>query len=171
MFKINKNILRGFSALFLFIVVFYVFSYARTPRVYQPIQFNHYVHVKKNELPCTTCHLHVEEETTAGKPQTETCATCHSESISKSPEEKKVVQYVKKNEPIPWERLYKFKLNIFFSHRRHVAVGKINCVECHGDMPDRTAPPTKPLKKIAMNNCIRCHSSKNVTTDCNACHR
>ncbi len=167
----SKIIIYTLSVLTGVCALFYVISYARSPRVYQPVQFNHQVHVKKNELACTTCHMTVEEEMHAGKPQTETCGMCHAESVSKSPEEKKVVQYVQKNEPIPWERIYKFKLNIFFSHRKHVTDGKINCVECHGNMPDRTTPPTKPLVKITMNKCLNCHVQKKVTTDCNACHR
>lgn len=153
------------------LAVLYVLSAALPAKVRQPVQFNHYVHTKKNELPCTTCHLYVEAETYAGKPKIEICANCHSEPMSKSSEEKKVVGFVKQNKDIPWERLYRFRLNIFFSHRKHVVEGKVDCVECHGNMPDRKTPPSRPLTQITMNKCVGCHEKKNIQRDCNDCHR
>jgi hypothetical protein len=165
--------------LFFLIVVLYVLSYALTPKVYQPIKYSHYIHVKKNELSCDICHQYYEEEMFAGKPKIETCAMCHSSSISKSPEEKKVVQYVKKGKEIPWKKIYKFKnvglfkteVNVFFSHQRHIVFGKVKCKTCHGDMESMKTPPKVPLVKISMNRCINCHKKKKVTTSCNACHR
>src|SRR3989338_3812331 len=97
--KLHPRFRKGiFVALTVFAV--YVLASALPSNIHQPVQFNHYVHVKKNELPCTTCHLYVETETYAGKPKIETCANCHSEPMSKSEEEKKLVQYVKENKEI-----------------------------------------------------------------------
>jgi invasion protein IalB len=137
----------------------------------QPIAFNHKKHTGDLSLPCTTCHQSVEAQTFAGLPQTETCATCHAAPLTKNPEEEKIRQYASKGEKIPWQRIYRMPGDVFFSHRRHVVLAKVECATCHGKMAEQTTPPSRPLVNQTMAWCINCHQERRVSVDCNACHK
>ena len=137
----------------------------------QPIVFNHKKHAGELGLPCTTCHQSVEGQTFAGLPQTETCMMCHAAALTKNPEEEKIRKYATKGEKIPWQRIYLMPGDVFFSHRRHVALGKIDCATCHGKMAEQTTPPSRPLVNQTMAWCINCHQERRVSVDCNACHK
>lgn len=138
--------------------------------VTQPIQFNHKAHVEKG-LPCDGCHQSVEKAASAGIPKTETCMMCHQGAITDSPEEEKVRQYGDKGLQIPWQRVYEVQGHVYFSHRRHVALGGVECVQCHGPVGESTAPVTVAAVPVRMDRCVGCHTQKGVTIDCNACHR
>ncbi len=137
----------------------------------QPIAFNHKKHAGDLALPCTTCHQTVESQTFAGLPQTDTCMTCHAAALTKSPEEEKIRQYAAKGEKIPWNRIYHQPGYVFFSHRRHVVLGKVECATCHGKMVEQSAPPTHPLVKQTMQWCMACHEKRKVSLDCAMCHK
>ena len=137
----------------------------------QPIAFNHKKHTGDLSLPCTTCHQSVEAQTFAGLPQTETCVTCHAAPLTKNPEEEKIRQYASKGEKIPWQRIYRMPGDVFFSHRRHVVLAKVECATCHGKMAEQTTPPSRPLVNQTMAWCINCHQERRVSVDCNACHK
>jgi predicted CXXCH cytochrome family protein len=136
----------------------------------QPISFNHKIHAE-NEIECSTCHQLFETHISSGKPDLETCTTCHEEALTESKEELKLVEYIEAEEEIPWRRLNRLPDDVFFSHRRHVMVGKIECKTCHGDLGERSSPPTRPLIKKTMDMCIDCHREMEVTEDCISCHR
>ena len=138
--------------------------------VTQPIQFSHKAHVEKG-LPCDGCHQSVERASTAGIPQTDTCMMCHQGAITDSPEEEKVRQYAEKGVQVPWQRVYRVPAHVYFSHRRHVSLGNIKCVQCHGDVADSVVPVTVAAVPVQMDRCLGCHVQKGVTTDCDACHR
>ena len=140
-------------------------------RVYQPIAYNHRVHVENVGLSCTGCHEFAEQREAAGIPNQEFCMNCHEEKISDNPETDKIRQYAKKGEAIPWRRITYIPKHVYFSHRRHVAFGKIDCTTCHGKMGERESPPTRPLIPIRMETCISCHQQRGVNTDCLTCHR
>lgn len=135
----------------------------------QPISFNHKIHAD-NELACLDCHLYYMDHASSGRPQLETCAACHEESLSENKEQLKVVEAVQKGEEIPWERLYRVPEDVNFSHRRHVVLGKLECEVCHGDIGESTNPPARPLK-IKMKKCMKCHEAEKVSNDCISCHR
>lgn len=138
-----------------------------TPRgIRQPIQFNHQLH---QEAGCDMCHRYVYEEEFAGRPLAEICAACHDEPDSS--EKAILMGYLESEREIPWRRIYEVPSHVYYSHRRHVTVAKIDCAECHGDIGNSTSPPGKPLNKLTMKFCIGCHEERGVTTDCNACHR
>jgi c(7)-type cytochrome triheme protein len=61
--------------------------------------------------------------------------------------------------------------DVFFSHRRHVTVAKVECQTCHGAIGEATAPPGRPAVNQSMEWCISCHEKRQVSVDCNACHR
>jgi len=137
----------------------------------QPIAFNHKKHAGELGLPCTTCHQFAETQTFAGLPQTETCMSCHAAPLTQNREEEKIRQYAVKGEKIGWERIYRMPGDIFFSHRRHVVLAKIECASCHGKMAEQTTPPARPLVNQSMEWCIACHQEKRASVDCNACHK
>lgn len=137
----------------------------------QPIQFNHNVHTQELGLECAMCHEYVMVAEYAGRPKVEICSACHEEPLTEGAEEATLIEYIQSGEEIPWQRLYKVDSHVYYSHRRHVAVARIDCVECHGEIGLSTSPPERPLKKLSMGFCIDCHEKQDVTTDCNTCHR
>jgi hypothetical protein len=137
--------------------------------VVQPIQFNHKAHTEKG-LSCSFCHQFVDRAAFAGIPRGEFCMTCHQGAITESPEEEKIREYAAKGMEIPWQRIYEAPGHVFFSHRRHVALGGIECAECHGPVGESTAPLKRPAVTIAMDTCMDCHAQRQVSNDCNACH-
>jgi predicted CXXCH cytochrome family protein len=74
---------------------------------------------------------------------------------------------------------------VFFSHRQHVAVAKVECKACHGDMASLDRPPARALKRLTMAQCIACHdqsppppagapkavAARRIADNCAACHR
>jgi hypothetical protein len=136
------------------------FPIARGVAVQQPIRFNHQVHVKKE--PCATCHRYVQTREAAGRPDLSICLECHTNPVGKSPEEEKLRQLARENLPLRWTRLYRVPKHVRFSHQRHVAVGKIECETCHGNIAGTTAPPEEPLVRIAMEFCLACHRSEGL---------
>ncbi|MDE2059538.1 MAG: cytochrome c3 family protein [candidate division NC10 bacterium] len=140
--------------------------------VSQPIQFSHKAHVK--EIRCLACHPYYEQQASAGLPRLADCLVCHVGTQSKKPEdlteEKKLAERAEKKEEIRWVRLYRLPDHAFFSHRRHVVLGKLECETCHGDIAAMDVPPEKPAQPIKMGWCVSCHRMKNASTDCNACH-
>lgn len=142
----------------------------QAPPVVQPIQFSHKAHVEKG-VACDACHESVERAASAGMPSTDTCMTCHQGAITDSPEEEKVRHYAEQNEPIPWKRVYETAGHVYFSHRRHVTLGGVQCVSCHGEVGDSAAPLSVAAVPIRMDRCVDCHARDGAANDCNACHR
>jgi c(7)-type cytochrome triheme protein len=97
--------------------------------------------------------------------------TCHVAPLTKSPEEEKIRKYSAKGEKMAWQRIYRMPGDVLFSHRRHVALAKVECSTCHGNMAEQATPPARPLVNQTMEWCIACHQEKRASVDCNACHR
>lgn len=140
------------------------------PAVHQPISFNHRKHVTELDIGCTTCHLTVETEAFSGLPDADLCAGCHLEPQGKSEEEKKLVEMLKKGTALAWKPLFRQPAHVFYSHRRHVTVAKLQCRVCHGAIADTTAPPVR-VRRLVMDDCVSCHRRERVRTDCTVCHR
>ena len=155
------------------------------PDVKQPIAFPHKTHVEQN-LQCTSCHERAEKEAVAGRPPTALCLTCHGGGDGKG--EIKKIQAFEQGGEIPWKRVWRLPPHVFFPHRAHVVVAKVQCQTCHGPMETLDRPPARPLKTLAMNDCIACHEERERrvektadravariararSTDCNTCHR
>lgn len=138
--------------------------------VKQPIQYNHNKHIKLG-LTCDSCHQYYQQLPAAGLPGTQVCMNCHEAPVSSNPEAEKVKEYAKNGKEINWGRVYLLPRDIYFSHRRHVVLGRISCERCHGDVASQTKPLTQPLVKQTMDGCIACHKQVKVTTDCVSCHR
>jgi len=169
MTKPKKTLFGIFLFLVLSFVVFRWYEFFAGP-VKQPLEYSHKVHTEL--LKCEECHTGVLSSATAGLPNIQICVGCHSEEpLSKSPEEKKLISFIKKKQDINWMRLYKNPVHVYFSHNRHVSIGKVACEECHGNMGKTAAPPSRPLVKVDMDYCISCHKSNNVDISCIICHK
>ncbi len=137
----------------------------------QPIAFNHRVHTEELGMDCTDCHQHVLSGQRATIPNIAVCADCHEEAQTESPDEALLVESIGKQELIPWVRVTWVPSDVYFSHRRHAALGEISCATCHGEVEGREQPLTRPLVRLTMDGCIECHERQGVTTDCVSCHR
>lgn len=143
------------------------------PSLQQPFPYNHKKHIDA-DWTCAACHVYVDQEAFASIPKARACVECHeSEGVEKSdiPEFAELRRLVERGEDIPWIQIHRLPPHVYFSHRRHVNAGEIECVTCHGDMTQVTEPVTRQMVPIEMNRCIDCHKEKNVTIDCQACHR
>jgi len=139
--------------------------------VRQPIAYNHRLHTQDLEISCENCHVGATSGEQAGPPDLQTCLECHEEAVTDKADEEKIRAYASKGEQIPWKRLTCLPDHVFFSHRRHVTVGQIDCATCHGPMAVQTKPPEKALKTLKMSDCLHCHEKSGASLDCNACHR
>lgn len=138
--------------------------------VVQPIAFNHKAHVQDREIDCSACHSYYEKQTFSGLPPAEVCAMCHAEPQGKSEEEAKLVRLLDAKTPLAWKPLFRQPPHVFYSHRRHVAVAKLECKECHGAIAEAAAPPVR-AKTLRMQDCIDCHRRSGLSTHCTSCHR
>lgn len=143
---------------------------SRASAAEQPIAFNHLKH-KEADVSCDVCHARFQESEVSGRPLLETCMICHEEAQTKSPEEEKIRRFAAEGKEIPWERVYFLPDHVYFSHRRHAVMAKIECSECHADIGERTTPPDRPAVKHTMERCIACHEKSAASTACNDCHR
>lgn len=136
--------------------------------VEQPFSFNHLAH---RVMDCALCHPGAKAGTKAGLPQAEICLKCHATSPLDNAKYQKVWEHTENGIPILWRKLAKVPTHVYFSHNRHVRLAGLDCQQCHGKMFMTTSPPSSPLKKISMNNCLDCHRKNNVSQDCATCHR
>jgi len=137
----------------------------------QPIAFNHRLHVEDLGGECTDCHLYATTGVRATIPNTQLCGDCHVEALTDSAEEGKLVGFIESGEPIPWRKLYWVPDHVYFSHRRHTAIGGIACETCHGPMGQAAEPMRRPFVKVTMNGCMDCHEQAGVSNDCLLCHK
>jgi len=137
----------------------------------QPIRFNHHKHIEEVGLNCDECHVYVKTQPFAGIPDLELCLGCHEDPQTDNPEEEKLRNIKEKDGVLVWQQIYHVPDHVYFSHRRHVTAGEIDCVVCPGRMTDRKKPPTKPAVHLDMDHCIECHQQNQVNNDCLACHR
>ncbi len=137
----------------------------------QPIAFNHHLHVEDAGLECTDCHVYARKGVRATIPNIEVCVDCHEEAMTESAEEARTVEYIRDGVPIPWRKVNVVPEHVYFSHRRHTAVGGIECGRCHGPIEEREVPLTRPLVRMRMDDCMQCHQERAASNDCVSCHR
>ena len=162
-----KFFLAGFAigVLLLFVLI----SLGAGSKVQQPISFNHKKHVAQG-LDCDHCHPYFKEHLFSGLPTVSTCLECHEEPVTQNLEEEKIRKYHQQKKEISWKRVYQQPDHVFFSHRRHVILGKISCETCHGDIAQRERPPSGPWVNMTMRWCMDCHFKSKASNDCLVCH-
>ncbi len=152
----------------------------RGPTVVQPIAFNHALHLTDAGLECLDCHTDAKVRRHAGLPRKDTCFECHDpEDVAEQIEEDggvhselvKLISFADSDEDLPWQRVAVAAPDVFFSHRRHVEAGGLDCLQCHPAQPKLRAPPRTAELVMTMDDCLACHQRSTVTTDCLACHR
>ena len=135
---------------------------------------NHAVHIAR-DLECVDCHTGVETHAAAGVPAIAICAECHDDpeySMVRSENGKHILAHVLKGEEPWWPSVHALPDHVVFSHRRHVAIGKIDCKECHGNMESATTLPVEPVRGIlTMDGCMECHERSGASLHCAACHK
>jgi c(7)-type cytochrome triheme protein len=139
----------------------------------QPVAFDHWQHVSKEEGPklnCSDCHEHADKSPHATIPNVNSCMVCHETIKPDSPEVQKLRAYAERGQQPPWNRIYWFEpsANVYFSHKPHARAG-ISCSECHGDVAQMHAISRQIEQNMGW--CIACHEQKKVSTDCYICHR
>ncbi|MEW6208846.1 MAG: cytochrome c3 family protein [Acidobacteriota bacterium] len=139
----------------------------------QPIEFDHWQHISKEEGPqleCAACHEYADQSPNATIPSVYTCMVCHESINAESPEIKKLAAFSQRAEEPPWQRVYWIdpKADVFFSHKSHTRA-RIDCADCHGQVSQ-----SRRIKREinqSMGWCIDCHKQKQASTDCYICHR
>ncbi len=132
----------------------------------QPIAFPH---AKHRAVACTVCHRGAATSVRATIPDIGLCAKCHAVAPAGAASQwDAAVQ----RHSIGWRQVTRvLPAHVLFSHRRHVSLARLDCASCHGEMRDRTSPPTAAPTRIAMATCIGCHRQEGAADDCAACHR
>ncbi len=141
----------------------------------QPLAYSHHAHVIKHEMTCVQCHVGAESTARATIPNIESCSQiCHRTdlpALSNSPVEFELREYLSAGENIPWQKVYRVDSHVYFSHARHTVLGEIACETCHGNVGEMTTPVQTQARVITMSDCMACHEERQVSNDCNNCHR
>jgi hypothetical protein len=158
----------------------------------QPIAFPHNTHVQTYKMDCQYCHADARRSEYAGLPSVTRCMGCHKITAADKPEIKKLAEYAARQEPIPWQRVYKMPEFTYFPHKAHLRVG-LACQRCHGAVETMTTVSAEtgprlthdllvlaglrlPPPTLTMGWCIDCHRNENATRglqaplDCVTCH-
>jgi len=138
--------------------------------IQQPVPFNHKKHQEMG-YSCDLCHSLVETHTQAGRPTIATCQSCHLSLETENPLARQVKELAEKGKEIPWARLYTLPDYVFFSHRRHVTLAKLECSVCHGKIGESEMPPKQVAVQHTMASCIACHQKMKASIDCLSCHK
>lgn len=155
-----------------FVAIVYGFA-VRNERIVQPISFNHVVHLDDAGMQCIECHTGAETGVSAGLPGKSICYGCHDidEEAGTHSEKDKLFAFDEQDEDIPWQRVALTRPDVYFSHRRHVTSGNLECTECHRDQRALSTPPSSARLVMSMDACIQCHAESGASSDCLACHR
>ena len=141
----------------------------------QPIAFNHTLHAGQENLAidCQYCHSGAEKSKHAGIPSANVCMNCHQavttgkttgtaeiakiyKAVGWDPEAR---AYTGKAEPIRWVKVHNLPDHAYFSHAQHVAVGNIECQDCHGPV-DTEMTVAEQWAPLTMGWCVQCHNDR-----------
>jgi hypothetical protein len=139
----------------------------------QPVSFDHALHAGREKIGCTTCHAGAERKAVAGLPPLATCLSCHMKPQGEPrPSEAAVRKLAAMGRPVAWVQVTRNPGHVYFSHRAHVALGRMSCVECHGDVTGWRSPPVEPEARLtSMTECQGCHRRTGASLSCATCHR
>jgi hypothetical protein len=133
----------------------------------QPLPFSHKRH-SQQQLPCNFCHANADPGDQMGLPDAKTCMACHQSVAAQSASIKKLAQFAKERQPVPWQRVYSIPGFVYWSHRMHLDA-KLKCSACHGDVENMEVIFLFG-KATTMGGCVDCHRRKDAPTGCAACH-
>lgn len=133
----------------------------------QPIPFSHKQHTAQG-IQCAGCHPIRDPGFQAGYPKESACMGCHASIKKDSPAIRKLADFAKSKQPVPWVKVYKVPDYVWFSHAAHAQDAKIACTECHGPVADRDVLAKE--RPTNMLSCMQCHAKRNVSNGCDFCH-
>ncbi len=159
---------------------------ARAARPAQPIAFSHALHAGQYKIDCQYCHSEARRSEYAGIPSVTRCMGCHKITAADKPEIKKLAEYLAKQEPIPWQRIYKVPEYVYFAHKPHIRAG-VTCQTCHGPVETMSVVEAKTGQNLAndllnlvglarrsapltMGWCVECHTENKASLECTTCH-
>jgi len=147
--------------------MFYLSASAADRAPEQPVAFSHRLHAGRYGIPCLFCHRYATLSRTAGLPDMDLCRACHVYIASDRPEVRKVLESVKRGEPIPWVKVHDLPDFVYFPHHMHLNAG-VACADCHGEVAamDRM----ERVKGLNMLWCLGCHRERGAGIDCWSCH-
>lgn len=160
----------------------------------QPIAFDHSVHAGQAEINCVYCHNSAEKSKHAGIPSVNVCMNCHKdiqEGTNTGKDEiakihsaagfdAEKLQYTGEGSPIVWNKVHNLPDHVYFNHSQHVAVGKLDCAQCHGDVANITTgkiASTEELNAVEENSikftkptltmgwCLDCHNQIGIQAE------
>jgi hypothetical protein len=137
------------------------------PAPVQPLPFSHRIHAS-NGLACSDCHAMPAPGDQAGFPATSRCMACHVAIARDRAPIVKLAEFDKRQEPIPWKRVYRVPPYVVFSHKTHVGKGHASCQTCHGPVQERDT--LRKEKPTSMSACVDCHKDKGAPVTCDYCH-
>ncbi len=142
----------------------------------QPIEFSHTTHVNSLNLECLYCHSAAEKSIHATIPDGELCYSCHKDADIDKPEVKKMLAMYEAQNEIYWDRVYQVKDHVYFSHRVHTMVAKLECQECHGPVENmtvaiRSSGGSSDRGFLEMGWCVTCHKKRGAPRECITCHK
>jgi hypothetical protein len=146
---------------------------AATEAPLQPIAFDHWQHVSKEDGPglaCADCHEYAGESAHATIPNIGTCMVCHESIQTESTEVQRLAAFAEQGKQPAWKRVFWIEdsAKVFFIHKPHIRAG-IDCVACHGDVAQMRV--VRREVDQSMGWCIECHRNQNASIDCYVCHR
>ena len=133
----------------------------------QPIWFSHKVHAGQNQIDCQYCHFTVDKSMHAGIPPTQVCLNCHNQvkkgKVTGETEIAKIFESVNNGQPIEWVKVHNLPDHVYFNHAQHVAIGKVDCEECHGAV--EKMDEIIQVEDLSMGWCIECHRTREINID------
>ena len=139
----------------------------------QPVKFSHKTHSTQNGTTCIYCHPAARYSASAGMPGVNICMNCHTlvrEGLQSGEKEiKKLLDASEQGKTLHWIKLNNLPEHVQFSHALHYEVGKIDCMECHGDVEnyDRLLQ----VEDLSMGWCLDCHETQMVKMQDNGFYR
>lgn len=122
---------------------------------------------------CMNCHKQINEYTGA---EEHPLVTAEGKKIDGTAEIQKLYKYAGwdpakkeyirdeqgniKATPIEWVKIHNLPDHVYFNHSQHVAVGKVQCQQCHG--PVQEMDEVYQFSPLSMGWCINCHRQTEV---------
>ena len=140
---------------------------AAKPASSQPIAFSHKTH-SATGLKCQECHPNPDPGDRMTIAAASRCMACHITIAKDRPAIRKLAEFAKSKETIPWVRIYSLPAEVYWNHRSHLKAG-VSCEACHGPVA-RMEVLVKNAGVTTMGGCVECHTNSNAGTGCGFCH-
>ena len=138
------------------------------PAPEQPLPYSHKQHLALG-LQCEECHGNPDRGRDMSIPQADKCMQCHVSIAKDTPAIRKLTEYAKAKQPIPWVRVYKVLTGIEWSHKPHLEAG-VKCEVCHGPVAQMAAM-SEVTSVTTMYGCLHCHEQNHAKSACDTCHK